>query len=199
MAQRVLLIDNYDSFVHNLARYLTELGCETEVVRNDRLTVAEVAARAATALVISPGPCSPSEAGISVSVVRELSGAVPILGVCLGHQAIAAALGGRVVRAPEPIHGRASRVRHGGTGLFEGLPDPLTVGRYHSLVAEEATLPSALRVTARTDDHLVMALEHGSHPTYGVQFHPESILTEGGHALITNFLRLAEAWHVARG
>jgi anthranilate synthase/aminodeoxychorismate synthase-like glutamine amidotransferase len=194
MSQRVLLIDNYDSFVHNLARYLTELGCETEVVRNDRLTVDDIARHPCAAVVISPGPCSPTEAGVSVPLVRELSGTVPILGVCLGHQAIAAAFGGRVIRAPEPVHGRASRVRHDGTRLFEGLPNPLTVGRYHSLVAEESTLPPMLRVTARTDDGLVMACEHESHPTWGVQFHPESILTEGGHALIANFLRLACEW-----
>lgn len=194
MSRRVLLIDNYDSFVHNLARYLTELGCATDVVRNDRLTVDQIAQEPCEAVVISPGPCSPAEAGVSVSLVRELSGTVPILGVCLGHQSIAAALGGRVIRAPEPVHGRASRVLHDGTRLFEGLPSPLTVGRYHSLVAEAATLPPVLGVTARTDDGLVMAIEHESHPTWGVQFHPESILTEGGHALIANFLRLAGEW-----
>lgn len=187
----ILLIDNYDSFVFNLARYLRELGCETEVVRNDALSVEDARAGRPEAIVLSPGPCSPAEAGICVELVRRLSGALPILGVCLGHQAIAAAFGGRIERAPEPVHGRSSPVTHSGVGLFAGLPSPLTAGRYHSLIVSEAALPSELQVTCRSTDGLVMGLQHASQPTFGVQFHPESILTSGGHRLLSNFLQLA--------
>jgi anthranilate synthase/aminodeoxychorismate synthase-like glutamine amidotransferase len=187
----ILLIDNYDSFVYNLARYLTELGCETQVVRNDAVTMAEVVTMAPQAIVISPGPCTPHEAGISLEIVRECGPRVPILGVCLGHQALAAALGGLVPRAPEPVHGRTSLVHHDGTRLFANLPNPLRATRYHSLIVDEATLPTSLRITARTPDGLAMALEHTAWPAYGVQFHPESILTEAGHQLLANFLRLA--------
>jgi anthranilate synthase/aminodeoxychorismate synthase-like glutamine amidotransferase len=187
----ILLVDNYDSFVYNLARYLTELGCVTQVVRNDAVTVAEVARMAPQAIVISPGPCTPKEAGVSMELIRELGPRIPMLGVCLGHQALAAALGGNVIRAPEPVHGRTSLVRHDGQRLFEGLPNPLCATRYHSLIVEESSLPPELRVVARTADGLSMALEHTVWPAFGVQFHPESILTDSGHQLLANFLKLA--------
>jgi anthranilate synthase/aminodeoxychorismate synthase-like glutamine amidotransferase len=187
----ILLIDNYDSFVHNLARYLAEMGCETEVVRNDALSVAGVRARSPSAIVLSPGPCTPTEAGVSLDLVRELGGAVPILGVCLGHQAIAAALGASVVRAREPVHGQTSLIDHNGCGLFEGLENPFRATRYHSLVVDPGSLPPELQVTARTADDVVMAVEHAEWPLWGVQFHPESVLTQSGPRLLANFLRLA--------
>jgi anthranilate synthase/aminodeoxychorismate synthase-like glutamine amidotransferase len=187
----ILLIDNYDSFVHNLARYLRRLGQETVVVRNDLITPAEALRARPAAIVLSPGPCTPSEAGCSLELVRTLAGNTPILGVCLGHQTIAAALGGRVIRASQPMHGRTSLIRHDSRGIFAGLPNPLTVGRYHSLIVEEATLPEDLTVTARTEDGAIMALAHRSRPVFGVQFHPESVLTEGGYTMLSNFLRLA--------
>jgi anthranilate synthase/aminodeoxychorismate synthase-like glutamine amidotransferase len=184
----LLLIDNYDSFVHNLARYIEELGHETLVVRNDALRVEEVRRLAPAAIVISPGPCTPTEAGISLPLIRELGMHVPMLGVCLGHQAIAQALGGRVIRAPEPVHGKVALVQHRAERLFAGLPNPLTATRYHSLIVEESSVPGELRITARTPEGIPMALEHRSKPLFGVQFHPESILTEGGHRLLANFL-----------
>ena len=187
----ILLIDNYDSFVYNLARYLVRLGQETRVVRNDEIDVAAVRRLGPPGIVISPGPCTPREAGCSLDVVRELSGEIPILGVCLGHQAIGAAFGGQVVRAPRPIHGRSSLIVHGASGLFAGLPSPLRVARYHSLVVADEGLPSELEVTARSEDGVLMALSHRRHPTHGVQFHPESILTERGYELLANFLRIA--------
>ena len=187
----LLLLDNYDSFVHNLARYCEELGCETEVVRSDAVTVEEVRSRAPRAIIISPGPCTPREAGVSIDVVREIGGSIPILGVCLGHQAIAAACGAAVVRADEPVHGRTAAIHHDGAGLFAGLHNPFRATRYHSLIVDEATLPAELRVTARTVDGIIMALQHVQRPVYGVQFHPESILTEGGHRLLANFLERA--------
>jgi anthranilate synthase/aminodeoxychorismate synthase-like glutamine amidotransferase len=187
----LLLIDNYDSFVHNLARYFVRLGQETRVVRNDAVDCREIACLRPAAIVISPGPCTPAEAGCSLAVVREFAGTVPILGVCLGHQTIGAALGGRVVRAIEPVHGRSSEMIHNRRGLFAGLPNPLTVGRYHSLVVEESSLPSDVEVTARTSDGIVMAIAHRTWPVVGVQFHPESILTDHGYEMLAGFLRLA--------
>ena len=187
----ILLLDNYDSFVFNLARYLQELGANTEVVRSDSLTVADVTRMQPEAIVISPGPCTPNEAGISMDVIRQLGPELPILGVCLGHQAIAAALGGEVIRAPQPVHGRTAAITHHQKRLFEGMPNPFQAMRYHSLVVNSRNLPSELQVVAWTSDGIPMALEHTSWPLYGVQFHPESILTEQGHRLIANFLRLA--------
>ncbi|HEX7448233.1 MAG TPA: aminodeoxychorismate/anthranilate synthase component II [Pirellulales bacterium] len=187
----ILLIDNYDSFVHNLARYFQRLGHETRVVRNDAIDVPGVRALRPAAVVLSPGPCAPERAGCSVDLVRALHTELPMLGVCLGHQAIAAALGGRVVRAREPVHGRASEVFHEGQGIFAGLPNPLRACRYHSLVVAEPTLPEGLKVTAHTADGVVMALAHRGFPVVGVQFHPESILTESGYELLAAFLRQA--------
>jgi anthranilate synthase component II len=187
----ILLIDNYDSFVFNLARYFDRLGAPTRVVRNDAVDVAEVRRLAPSAIVFSPGPCSPTEAGVSLELVRALQAELPMLGVCLGHQTIAAALGGAIVRAPTPMHGRASRITHDGTGIFRSVPSPLNVGRYHSLTVDEPSLPAALRVTARAEDGTIMGLEHRELPIFGVQFHPESILTDHGYALLRNFLTLA--------
>ncbi|MCK1402301.1 aminodeoxychorismate/anthranilate synthase component II [Bradyrhizobium sp. 4] len=188
----IVIIDNYDSFVFNIARYFRKLGEATEVIRNDALSVSDLVGVNPRAVVISPGPCTPLEAGITTAVVGELSGRVPILGICLGHQSIGSVFGGSIGRARRPMHGRSSHVTHDGRGLFQGLPSPLCVGRYHSLVVEldESCAPH-LAVTARSDDGEIMALAHRSHPTYGVQFHPESILTQQGHALLMNFLRLA--------
>jgi anthranilate synthase component II len=187
----IVLIDNYDSFVHNLARYLRRLGQETLVLRNDAVSAGEVIRRRPAAVVLSPGPCTPNEAGCSLELVKRAVGEIPVLGVCLGHQAIAAALGGAVVRAKQPLHGRSSRMTHDRTGMFAGLPSPLTVGRYHSLVVDEATLPRELEITARAEDGTIMALAHREWPVCGVQFHPESILTEHGYEILNNFLRLA--------
>lgn len=185
----ILLVDNYDSFVHNLARYFRELGRETAVHRNDALSCAEIEAMAPSHIVLSPGPCTPDQAGISVELVRHLGSRVPILGVCLGHQSIGAAFGGAIRRA-EPVHGKAALVSHDGGDLFRGLDNPFPAGRYHSLVVEQDDLPDELQVTARTGDDIVMGLRHRSHSTFGVQFHPESILTPGGKELLKNFLEL---------
>ncbi|MBL9083874.1 MAG: aminodeoxychorismate/anthranilate synthase component II [Planctomycetales bacterium] len=187
----ILLIDNYDSFVHNLARYVRRLGTDTRVVRNDAATVDEIRAMKPCAIILSPGPCAPRQAGCSLDVVRRLGEEVPILGICLGHQALAEGLGGRIVRSPMPVHGRTATIRHDGSRLFDGLPSPLRVARYHSLCAEPAKLPESLRVTATTDDGVVMAVEHRTLPLFGVQFHPESVLTEGGYRLLANFLTIA--------
>jgi anthranilate synthase/aminodeoxychorismate synthase-like glutamine amidotransferase len=186
----ILLIDNYDSFVWNLARYVSELGHARIVVRNDALGLADIAALAPTHVIVSPGPCTPKEAGVSNAVITAFGARVPILGVCLGHQCIGQALGGRVDRARRPMHGKTSLVRHDGTGLFQGLPNPLRVTRYHSLIVEDEDLPACLRVTARSGEDEIMALAHREHPTHGVQFHPEAVLTEHGHDLLRNFLRL---------
>ncbi|QDT68598.1 Aminodeoxychorismate synthase component 2 [Planctomycetes bacterium MalM25] len=185
----ILVIDNYDSFVHNLARLVRLTGRETAVVRNDAIDPRQIAERLPEAIVLSPGPGTPAEAGCCVEVVRRFDGVIPLLGVCLGHQAIVEALGGAVARAPEPLHGRTSLVRHEGEGLFAGLPSPMTVCRYHSLAAEEGTLPEGLEATAWSDDGVVMAVERRGTPTFGVQFHPEAILTEHGQRLIDNFVR----------
>ena len=187
----ILVIDNYDSFVFNLARYFERLGQRVEVVRNTAIDAAAAGALGPDALVLSPGPCTPRQAGCSLELVRRLAGRVPILGVCLGHQAICEGLGGRVVRAAEPVHGRTSLVRHDGRGVFSGLPNPIVGCRYHSLVVEEASLPDCLEVSARTDDGTVMAVRHRKLPVVGLQFHPESILTDQGYALLAAFLRRA--------
>lgn len=188
----ILLIDNYDSFTYNLYQYLTELGADVLVRRNDAVTVADAAALSPDGIVISPGPCTPREAGVSVPLIRELAGSVPILGVCLGHQAIAEAFGGRVVRAPRLMHGKTSLIYHDGQGIFSGLPCPFIATRYHSLIAEEASLPETLEVSARSEDGLIMGLRHRSFLVEGVQFHPESILTEVGKELLRNFLEIVE-------
>ena len=187
----VLLIDNYDSFVHNLARYVRELGAPTAVYRNDAISVAEIAALAPSHVIVSPGPCTPREAGVSNAAIVELGATIPILGVCLGHQCLAAALGGQVVRAARPRHGKTSPVRHSGTGIFAGLPSPFLATRYHSLLVERESLPDCLEVAATTPEDEIMALRHRSWPVWGVQFHPESILTEHGYDLLRNFLSLA--------
>ncbi|MCA9088070.1 MAG: aminodeoxychorismate/anthranilate synthase component II [Planctomycetaceae bacterium] len=187
----LLLIDNYDSFVHNLARYVEELGVDTQVVRNDAFTVEQIAERKPQAIILSPGPCTPNEAGVSVDAVRSLGPHIPLLGVCLGHQAIGQALGARIVRAPAPMHGMTSEIHHNGAGLFAACPQPLMATRYHSLIVDEATLPTELQVTARSPEGLIMGLQHRDWPVFGVQFHPESILTQQGHLILANFLRLA--------
>jgi len=185
----IVLIDNYDSFTYNLYQYLCELGAEVQVVRNDAATVAAIVAMAPERVVLSPGPCTPNEAGICVPLIRALAGRVPILGVCLGHQAIGAAYGGEIVRAPNLMHGKVSAVHHTGQGVFRGLPSPFTAIRYHSLVVARDTLPDVLEITAETADGLVMGFRHRDIPGLeGVQFHPESILTEHGHQLLGNFL-----------
>jgi anthranilate synthase component 2 len=186
----LLLLDNYDSFTYNLFHYLGELGAEVVVRRNDALNVDQALALGPQAIVISPGPCDPDRAGISVELVRAAAGDCPILGVCLGHQAIAQAFGGRIVRAPQIMHGKLSAIEHDGEGLFRDLPSPFSATRYHSLIAEPDSLPPCLRVTARTADGVIMAVRHLELPIHGVQFHPESIETEHGHRLLSNFLEL---------
>jgi anthranilate synthase/aminodeoxychorismate synthase-like glutamine amidotransferase len=189
----VLLIDNYDSFVHNLARYLRELGRTVEVRRNDAIALEAIAAAPPSHIVISPGPCRPEQAGISLEVVRRFAGEIPLLGVCLGHQCIAQAFGGRVLRAERVMHGKTSAVIHEGRGLFAGVPSPFRATRYHSLVAEPGSLPAELDSTARTADGVIMAISHRKLPVAGVQFHPEAVLTEHGHRLLQNFLD-GSAW-----
>jgi anthranilate synthase/aminodeoxychorismate synthase-like glutamine amidotransferase len=186
----VLVIDNYDSFTYNLVQYLGELGAEVQVVRNDALTVEEVLRLAPERIVLSPGPCTPNEAGICVPLIRAAAGKVPLLGVCLGHQAIGAAFGGEIVRARRPMHGKTSLVHHTGVGVFRGLPNPLRVIRYHSLVIRRESLPAELEITAETDEGEIMGVRHRHYPIEGVQFHPESIMSEAGMELLRNFLSL---------
>jgi anthranilate synthase/aminodeoxychorismate synthase-like glutamine amidotransferase len=184
----VLVIDNYDSFTYNLVQYLGELRAEVQVVRNDALTVEEVLRLAPERIVLSPGPCTPNEAGICVPLIRAAAGKIPILGVCLGHQAIGAAFGGEIVRALRPMHGKTSLVHHTGAGVFRGLPNPLRVIRYHSLVIRRESLPAELEITAETHEGEIMGVRHRHHPIEGVQFHPESIMSEAGMELLQNFL-----------
>jgi anthranilate synthase/aminodeoxychorismate synthase-like glutamine amidotransferase len=184
----LLLIDNYDSFTYNLYQYLAELGADVVVARNDEITPERALALAPSRIVISPGPCTPHEAGVSTALIERLGPTVPTLGVCLGHQCIGEVFGGRVIRAPEPVHGKTASIHHGGDGVLRGLPTPFVATRYHSLIVERSTLPDALSVTAETPDGLVMGLRHRVYPIEGVQFHPESVLTSAGKDLLRNFL-----------
>ncbi len=186
----LLMLDNYDSFTYNLVQYLQELGADVRVFRNDKITVEEIAALRPRRIVISPGPCSPAEAGISVELIQRLSGSIPMLGVCLGHQSIGHAFGGKVIRAPHLMHGKTSLIHHDSSGVFKGLSNPFVATRYHSLIVEKESLPACLRVTAWVDDGTIMGLEHRERPLWGVQFHPESILTVEGKNLLRNFLDL---------
>lgn len=185
---KILVIDNYDSFTYNLVQYLGELGQEIEVVRNDKATVEEIEAMKPERIVISPGPCTPNEAGVSVELVQKLGPKIAILGVCLGHQAIGQALGGKVVRASELMHGKTSEIKHNGEGVFRGLPSPLTATRYHSLIIERESLPESLTITAETEEGTIMGVKHKEWPLEGVQFHPESVLTTTGKDLLKNFI-----------
>ena len=187
----LILIDNYDSFTYNLVHFLGELGAACEVFRNDKITVAEALKLKPKAIVLSPGPCTPNEAGICLDLIAKAGGRIPLLGVCLGHQAIGQVYGGKVIRAPEPLHGKLSTIRHTNAGVFKGLPERFQVTRYHSLIVERKSLPPVLEVTAETADGIIMGLQHKEHPVHGVQFHPESIASEHGHALLANFLSLA--------
>ncbi len=184
----ILIIDNYDSFVFNLARYVVELGYEAAVHRNDKITIADIKQMAPSHIIISPGPCSPNEAGISLELIKTFMSIIPILGVCLGHQAIAQACGGKIVRAQYPKHGKSEKVTHDEKGIFSNLPNPLTVARYHSLIVENGSLPKELKVTASTAQDEIMAIQHQTYPLVGVQFHPESVLTEHGHEMLKGFL-----------
>jgi len=194
----LVLIDNYDSFTFNLVHYLGELGAETEVHRNDRITADAVIASEPAAIVLSPGPCTPNEAGICLDLIAKAAPTIPIFGVCLGHQAIGQAFGADVVRAPVPVHGKLSEVSHEGAGVFRGINGPFRATRYHSLVVERDRLPDDLAVTAETDDRLVMGLAHKKFPVHGVQFHPESIASEHGHRILQNFLDIAAAWNTSQ-
>ncbi|MVS98108.1 anthranilate synthase component II [Devosia marina] len=188
---KTLVIDNYDSFTYNLVHYLGELGADIIVRRNDKVTLEEIAAMAPDAIVLSPGPCTPNEAGVCLAVIDRFKTSIPMLGVCLGHQAMGQALGGEVVRAPSLFHGKTSKINHSGKGLFFGLNSGFEATRYHSLIVKADTLPAELEVTATTDDGLIMGMQHKSLPIHGVQFHPESIASENGHALLQNFLNIA--------
>jgi anthranilate synthase component 2 len=190
----VLLIDNYDSFTYNLFHYLGELGAEVRVVRNDEISAAEALALKPEGIVLSPGPCTPNEAGICMDVIRLADGKMPILGVCLGHQAIGQVYGGDVVRAPEPMHGKLSRIHHTGKSVFRGLNNDFNATRYHSLTIDPPSMPDVLEVTATSDDGVIQGVMHKTHPVHGVQFHPESIASENGHALLGNFLKLAREY-----
>jgi anthranilate synthase component 2 len=187
----LLLIDNYDSFTYNLVHYLGELGAETAVFRNDALTVDDALALSPDAIVLSPGPCDPDQAGICVELIKKTRGKIPILGVCLGHQSIAQAFGADIVRADRPVHGKPSKIVHDGSGLFHGLPEDFEAIRYHSLTVDPNTVPAMLTINARTNDDVVMGISHNQWPVYGVQFHPESIDTEHGHTILENFLNLS--------
>ena len=195
----IVLVDNYDSFTFNLVHYLGGLGAKVAVHRNDKIAVAEVLAAEPEAIVLSPGPCTPNEAGICLDLIEQASPQIPILGVCLGHQAIGQAFGGQVVRAPLPAHGKLSEMRHQGKSVFRGINGPFKATRYHSLVVERSTLSEGLNVTAETDDGLIMGLSHKTLPVHGVQFHPESIASEHGHLMLKNFLELAAQWNASRG
>ena len=190
----LLLIDNYDSFTYNLFHYLGELGEDVVVKRNDHITVQDAVAMRPQSIVLSPGPCDPDKAGICLALINAAAGRIPILGVCLGHQAIGQAYGGHIVRAPEPMHGKLSRIHHTGGSVFRGLEDGFQATRYHSLVIDRATMPAALDITAETDDGIIMGVAHKTHPVHGVQFHPESIASQHGHALLQNFLKLARSY-----
>ena len=189
----LLLIDNYDSFTYNLVHYLGELGAEVEIYRNDALSADDALALNPRGIVLSPGPCDPDRAGICLELIEKNTGGIPLLGVCLGHQAIGQTFGGKVVRAPSLMHGKTSDIQHSGDGLFEGVPTPFSATRYHSLVVERQSLPDCLEVTAQTDDGVIMGLAHRKHPVHGVQFHPESIASEQGHELLKNFLQIVES------
>jgi anthranilate synthase component 2 len=195
---KLLVIDNYDSFTYNLVHYFGELGAEPTVVRNDRITLDEIDAMHPDAIVLSPGPCTPNEAGVCLPLIERFGGDIPILGVCLGHQAIGQALGGDGMRAPHLMDGKTSRIEHSGKGLFRGLNSGFEATRYHSLIVDEATLPDSLEVTAKSEDGLIMGLQHRTEPVYGVQFHPESIASENGHALLQNFLNLASDFNARK-
>jgi len=187
----ILLIDNYDSFTYNLFHYLGQLGAEVRVVRNDEISAGEALGMKPDGIVLSPGPCTPNEAGICLDVIKQADGAMPILGVCLGHQAIGQVYGGAIVRAPEPMHGKLSRVHHNGKSVFRGLNNDFLATRYHSLTIDPPSMPASLEVTATSDDGVIQGVMHKSHPVHGVQFHPESIASENGHALLANFLTIA--------
>jgi para-aminobenzoate synthetase component 2 len=193
----LLMIDNYDSFTYNLVHYLAELGADVQVARNDALSVADIESMAPSHIVISPGPCTPNEAGISLAVIEHFAGKIPIFGVCLGHQAIGQAFGGRIVRAQKLMHGKTSMITHTGETVFRGLHSPFTATRYHSLVIERESLPACLKITAESEDGEIMGIAHKSLPIFGVQFHPESILSECGHLLLQNFLIAERLTHVA--
>lgn len=191
----ILLIDNYDSFVFNLAIYIKELGYEYLVRRNNQITYAEIITLKPSLIILSPGPCAPNDAGICLDVVKQFHKTIPILGVCLGHQVIGQAFGGIISRAKFPMHGKARGLNHDNTGLFQGLPNPLMVGRYHSLIIEKEHLPTCLRINALSEENEIMAIQHKKYPVYGVQFHPESILTEAGHSLLKNFINLGNSFY----
>ena len=193
----VLMIDNYDSFTFNLVQYLSELGAEVRVVRNDELTVESIETMAPSHLVLSPGPCTPNEAGITLQTIERLAGRIPILGVCLGHQAIGQAFGGKVVRAKQVMHGKTSRIRHDGAGVFSNIEDEFVVTRYHSLVVERSSLPACLEISAQSEDGEIMGLRHRKFAVEGVQFHPEALLTEHGHQLLQNFLTENESGSIS--
>ena len=195
---KLLVIDNYDSFTYNLVHFLGELGAEPVVHRNNKITLNEIDAMAPEAIVLSPGPCTPNEAGICLSLIDRFAPTTPILGVCLGHQAIGQAMGGDVIRAPELMHGKTSRINHTGRGIFRGLNSGFEATRYHSLIVKAETLPEALEVTASTDDGLIMGVQHKTMPVHGVQFHPESIASENGHAILQNFLNISRDFNLKR-